>query len=376
VHAVPFISSNDTGCTANLMNTCNVMWQQVRQLLNAVPAKYLIRRKWMKKEQSWTAVTEFTWNGSWPVNAAQPFALYVPRRSSLCVLLTGRRPPTRYTLVGPFGDAENIGTFKYSGNAWSLRGFSAQLLKECKLRRADFERFVADPRLQRWFTFMGVLDSPKIVSMPVGVQSKLLIRTAYRFAAMDGRSPLDNATKAGVVGVTFDTLGLSKNRGNYRKYVYDSLINASFTLTAPTKALLPGHTQGSTKADIPGYIARIAAHQFIPSPKGIWHGRDCYRTWAVLLLGGIPIVERRRMHHLYDHLPIVVVDSLVSDVNQKFLDSEWTRLHADDASKAFDFRKLFVPYYQELVRESLLLERSTGCATSHATAHINGLRGV
>ena len=59
----------------------------------------------------------------------------------------------------------------------------------------------------------------------------------------------------------------------------------------------------------------------MPAPLG--YGADSYRVWEALLLGAVPVVERRGFEDLFDGLPVLVVDNLFTDVSKYLLENEY-----------------------------------------------------
>ena len=48
-----------------------------------------------------------------------------------------------------------------------------------------------------------------------------------------------------------------------------------------------------------------AEYAFVASPHGV--GLDCHRTWEAMALGSVPIVKSGPLDHLYEGLPVLLV---------------------------------------------------------------------
>ena len=68
------------------------------------------------------------------------------------------------------------------------------------------------------------------------------------------------------------------------------------------------------------YTRRYSA-KYVPAPLG--YGADSYRVWEALLLGAVPVVERRGFEDLFEGLPVLVVDNLFTDVSKYLLENEY-----------------------------------------------------
>ena len=142
---------------------------------------------------------------------------------------------------------------------------------------------------------------------------------------------LSVAKKEKLLAITWNLSNFSYRNVLYKHY------SEKFDLKNQTK-VAPEH-----------YLQKISNSKFFPSPQG--YGLECYRTWEILAMGGIPIVERRRFRGIYDHLPLLLVDNLFTDVNPKMLKEQWKRL--TDYKQKYKFQKLFIPYYQKEILKSI-----------------------
>ena len=89
------------------------------------------------------------------------------------------------------------------------------------------------------------------------------------------------------------------------------------------------------------FYARVLKSKFVVSPKG--NAEECYRTWEVLALGAIPIIETSRKYFdLYSDLPVIMVRNWKS-ITPIFLEKEWNRITAN--KDQYNYQKVFHPYW-------------------------------
>jgi hypothetical protein len=60
----------------------------------------------------------------------------------------------------------------------------------------------------------------------------------------------------------------------------------------------------------------ISKFTFVLSPFGI--GMDCHRTWEALCLNSIPIIKAPNFKHLFEDLPVLVIDEW-NEINERLL---------------------------------------------------------
>jgi len=89
-------------------------------------------------------------------------------------------------------------------------------------------------------------------------------------------------------------------------------------------------------------LRETASHRFVLCPPG--NGIDTHRMWEALYLGAIPIVENHPALKAFAELPILCVDDL-SKIDETRLQREYEAFCA----RSWDLRKLFFPYWKEVV---------------------------
>lgn len=90
------------------------------------------------------------------------------------------------------------------------------------------------------------------------------------------------------------------------------------------------------------YADNLLKYEFCLCPRG--NGIDTHRMWEAILLGCIPIVKKYHTHIYDEQLPVIFVDRW-EDINQKFLQSEASKID----HKLFDTPILKKSYWKSRI---------------------------
>lgn len=160
-------------------------------------------------------------------------------------------------------------------------------------------RFLDDEKLIKWFgqNVEGAYH-PKLIPIPIGVGN-----TEFHYGNVEALLEAEES-----VHTTDKTIFLYLNvtltgRHPEREKVYHLFRKKHFCTHVPSK-------------DFRGYLADIAASEFVLSPRGI--GLDCHRTWEAMLLKAVPVIISSASDPLYEHLPVIIVDQW-EEVTEEFL---------------------------------------------------------
>eukprot|EP00271_Cylindrocystis_brebissonii_P012329 TRINITY_DN3069_c0_g1_i1.p1 TRINITY_DN3069_c0_g1~~TRINITY_DN3069_c0_g1_i1.p1 ORF type:complete len:484 (-),score=2.40 TRINITY_DN3069_c0_g1_i1:43-1494(-) len=94
------------------------------------------------------------------------------------------------------------------------------------------------------------------------------------------------------------------------------------------------------KMTVDEYVSLVASSKFVVSPIGL--GVDGYRTYEALYMGSIPIVLTSALDHLFEKLPILIVDNWTS-LNETFLANSYDRI----STTMWDMRPLYFKYWND-----------------------------
>jgi len=86
--------------------------------------------------------------------------------------------------------------------------------------------------------------------------------------------------------------------------------------------------------------------EFCISPKG--NGEDCHRTWEILCLGRIPIIEKSPLNKVYEGLPIVEIEDW-NTLSQDLLNNEFEKILLKVQNKEYKMEKLLLSYWKNLI---------------------------
>lgn len=97
----------------------------------------------------------------------------------------------------------------------------------------------------------------------------------------------------------------------------------------------------------PEYYKELPKFKFVLSPPGA--GLDCHRTWELLYLGCIPIVQKSTISELYEDLPILVVDKW-DDITKEFLERKYEEIKTMKENGKYNMEKLYIQYWLNLIK--------------------------
>eukprot|EP00995_Heteronema_vittatum_P009351 NODE_466_length_1363_cov_227.510654_g335_i0.p1 GENE.NODE_466_length_1363_cov_227.510654_g335_i0~~NODE_466_length_1363_cov_227.510654_g335_i0.p1 ORF type:complete len:420 (+),score=47.18 NODE_466_length_1363_cov_227.510654_g335_i0:63-1322(+) len=98
----------------------------------------------------------------------------------------------------------------------------------------------------------------------------------------------------------------------------------------------------SGKINYTDFFALIQDHSFFLSPSG--SGIDTFRTWEVLLLGRVPVVNTLPDSRLWEELPVAVMRHDWTDLSKQTLEGLWQLWYAS-AERQFNVERLFMPFW-------------------------------
>ncbi len=93
------------------------------------------------------------------------------------------------------------------------------------------------------------------------------------------------------------------------------------------------------------YMAEMANAKFTISPEGDMH--DCYRHWEALIVGSIPIVHRSPLDHIFEDLPVIIVDDY-NEITENFLNKKYDEMK----NKTYNLNKLYLKYWHDLINKA------------------------
>lgn len=195
----------------------------------------------------------------------------------------------------------------------------------------EFAELVEHPAIGHWFAKNALFEHPKLTPLPIGLEDRW--RHNNGALADFRRLVVSNKPHIPRVGYAF-SLGTNIDK---RVPCYAALAKS------PVATELPQPLNASL------YRRLVRDYMFVASPPG--NGADCHRTWEVLYMGGVPVVEDNSLHRFYRSLglPLLLVKdwSEVSTWDEDYLAAEYSSLVAT-AEKA----PLFMPFWTGLIERA------------------------
>lgn len=186
--------------------------------------------------------------------------------------------------------------------------------------------------LRRLFTNNALVQDPRVVPLPIGLENK---RLHYNGVVADfQRLRRSKAVMAGKRTRILSAFTVGTNT-TVRQAALDHL------------ALNPlNDTVGRMNSR--SYRTLAATYRFIASPPG--NGEDCHRTWEALYLRSVPIVLRSPLtEHFYTlGLPLFVVDSYG---DKRLTQSDTLEAIYAEMAPRFDHPALWFDYWKEIIGE-------------------------
>ena len=90
------------------------------------------------------------------------------------------------------------------------------------------------------------------------------------------------------------------------------------------------------------YMHELSTYKFCISPPG--RGIDTHRAWEALLMGTIPIMISTTQDHLFEKLPVLIIDNW-DIIDERFLNKKYEEL----TQKSYDFDILYTNYWDNLI---------------------------
>ena len=182
----------------------------------------------------------------------------------------------------------------------------------------NFTDYLSDEKLIAWFGRNATGKHPKLFAIPIGIVSACYPKKGNTNMIEKIRNA--NTSKKHLLCMNF----VPRTNKAVRQPVLKLFSNKLFCYHPPMKPFNE-------------YIQDMAASKFVLSPDG--YGVECHRTWEALMVNCIPIVKSGPLDHLYDDLPVLIVDDW-SIITEEFLKTKYEEFK----HRTFNLEKLYIPY--------------------------------
>lgn len=213
--------------------------------------------------------------------------------------------------------------------------------------RHALDAFLNNPQILKWYSQnCTVVDHPKLVQMPIGLDYHTISSTHHSWGRM--MTPIEQEALLMRISeeATPRSSRLCKAYCNFQfnlhhsRFGYDrsDAINSfpsslAFYQECPTNREYTWRTQ--------------ANYAFVVSPHG--NGLDCHRTWEAICLGCIPIMKTSALDPMFEGLPVLIVNSW-SDVSNELLEETLAKWKWNET--AFSMKKLHLSFWVEQIQRS------------------------
>ncbi len=211
-------------------------------------------------------------------------------------------------------------------------------------------RLLENPKLLAWFSQNTIGDHPKLHHLPIGLDYHTLsfnrglhewcntrtpippkIQELSLTAIRKVLKPLEQTNYKVSVTNFHLAMGGPIRRTEYRLPIYNTLKNKSCVVWL-------------SKQTREEFWQTLNEYAFVVCPFG--NGLDTHRTWEVLCMGRIPIVQKSPLNKVYEGLPIVEVEDW-NCITEEWLESKFNEI----IQGKFKYEKLFLSYWVKKIMD-------------------------
>jgi len=193
-----------------------------------------------------------------------------------------------------------------------------------------------DSRLIKWFAENCIMEHEKLVQLPTGLDYHTIATDPSKFwrAPHEGYSPKHQEM------ILKNILNESRPFYERENKIFAHVSLAGKEARKKDLDLIPPNLVEINLDLLPRteIWKEIIKYTFAFSPWG--YSPDPHRTWEILCLGSIPIIQSVGSNHMFDDLPVLIVDKW-SDITQELLANTIEKFK----NKKFNYNKLFLKYW-------------------------------
>ena len=216
------------------------------------------------------------------------------------------------------------------------------------------EKLLNSDKLICWYSQNVVVDHFKIKHIPIGLDYHTLSFNRGKHDWCDTVTPITpkdqemslisikkkllplRECKVKAVTNFHNAMGGPIRRTQYRVPIYNTLKDKACI------EWLPNQTREE-------FWMSLNDAAFVVCPFG--NGPDTHRTWEVLMLGRIPIVEKSPLNKVYEGLPIAEIDDW-NKINKVWLEHTFRQIQFKFHNKEYKLEKLLLTYWKNLINSS------------------------
>ena len=194
--------------------------------------------------------------------------------------------------------------------------------------------FAYHPKVLLWFG-KGVLSvHPKLHNLPIGLEAHLLYPTARRLLQHMRLNAVSTPRNTLLFGFTLHQTAWPHDIQDWHWHTSRWTRHKRDQAKASVQA--NGFVWNKVKPE--KYLAAIQQHQFVMSPSGM--NPEAHRTWEILYMGRVPVVEDLPTTRLLEALPHVTVTDW-KHLTGVMLKMQWERIQRSE----FDMDKIWITWW-------------------------------
>jgi hypothetical protein len=214
------------------------------------------------------------------------------------------------------------------------------------------KKLLDSDKLIVWFSQNMIIDHPKLKHIPIGLDYHTLsvgigphewceierpispLKQEINLRDIKKRLKSINNCNREIAVTNFHlAMGGPPRRIQYRLPIYEKLKDKECMIWLPKQ----------TREE---FWNSLNDYAFVVCPFG--NGLDTHRTWEVLALGRIPIIERSPLNKVYEGLPIVEIEDWTK-INKDWLKNEFTQILFKLYNKQYKLERLMLFYWKNLI---------------------------
>lgn len=211
----------------------------------------------------------------------------------------------------------------------------------------EFENFLNNPYLIRWYSQNTSVQNEKLVPLPIGLdyhtyRGSIFGQERILENILSETTPFWERTPQIYNNCTSDTY--NRRYGMHRKTALDII----------PSDLIHNQLNRISREDTWHNTTKYAC---VLSPPG--NGYDCHRTWETLVLGSIPIVLSTPIDHVFSDLPVWIVKSW-KEVTHENMMKVIQQFKKKYVSGEFNMEKLKMRYWTDRMKKDCTTLQNKG----------------
>ena len=195
------------------------------------------------------------------------------------------------------------------------------------------DSYIVPDNVVRWFAQNVNVISPKIESIPIGLENNRWFLSERKKEKMAEKYYKERMHMKNLVYINHNVANNPVQRGG----IYELFQGKGW---ATIKDGRNGHA-------FDNYLDNVYNHKYMICPEG--NGMDTHRTWECLYMGTIPIEKRNINNAFHADMPILLVDDW-KEITEKYLLEIWPVLFCNRNKKKLNFEYWKCKIHYEVIK--------------------------